>query len=214
MTNYDLDKWHLLKHPFYRSWDKGELTIGQLQEYAVQYYRHVEYFPRHLSKLHSKCDSIEQRKIILENLVDEESGDDHHPELWLRFAEGLGLSRDVVKSSKSTMDTKYFISTYDNLCESYPKGLGALYAYERQIPSISEFKIKSLKEHYDISDERSIEFFKVHMHADVWHSQEVQDIIESLSESDKEKAFYSAYEATKLLWGFLDQFCTYNRIYN
>jgi pyrroloquinoline-quinone synthase len=37
---------------------------------------------------------------LLDNLIEEEKGSENHPELWLRFAEGLGFDRDSVESSK------------------------------------------------------------------------------------------------------------------
>ena len=46
----------LLKHPFYQTWSAGGLTLERLRDYAAQYYRHVEAFPRYLSALHSRCE--------------------------------------------------------------------------------------------------------------------------------------------------------------
>ena len=67
-----LDKFHLLKHPFYIAW-KGELTQEILPDYAEQYYQHIKAFPRYISATHSMCDDIEQKKnIIPDNLSDEE----------------------------------------------------------------------------------------------------------------------------------------------
>src|SRR5260370_41888166 len=81
----------LLKHPFYQQWDAGTLAAQRLGNYAIQYYRHVEAFPRYLSALHSRCEDLETRQVLLENLIDEERGAENHPELWLRFAEALRL---------------------------------------------------------------------------------------------------------------------------
>ena len=87
----------LLDHPFYTAWVAGELTDDDLRCYAKAYYPHVCAFPRYVSGIHTQCDDLSARKALLDNLVDEESGDEHHPELWLRFAEGLGESREVVQ---------------------------------------------------------------------------------------------------------------------
>ena len=37
------------------------------------------------------------RQQMLDNLWDEEHGKDNHAELWLRFAEGIGVSREDVQ---------------------------------------------------------------------------------------------------------------------
>ncbi|TVS94389.1 pyrroloquinoline quinone biosynthesis protein PqqC [Wolbachia pipientis] len=86
----------------------------------------------------------------------------------------------------------------------FAEGLGALYAYERQTPEVSKSKIEGLKKHYSISDERSLQFFIVHMHADEWHSEECANLIADLSEEEQEKAMQGAKKGAKLLWGFLD----------
>src|SRR6266852_9764817 len=75
----------LLKHPFYQQWTAGTLSAQRLGNYAIQYYRHVEAFPRYLSALHSRCEDLETRQVLLENLIDEERGAENHPELWLRL---------------------------------------------------------------------------------------------------------------------------------
>ncbi len=38
-----IEKYHLLKHPFYRAWTNGTLSSSKasLQLYAAQYYQHV-----------------------------------------------------------------------------------------------------------------------------------------------------------------------------
>ena len=80
-----ITKNHLLNHSFYKAWNAGELEVSTIQEYAAQYFKHVSAFPRYLSAIHTNCEEISIRQELLENLVDEEQGDENHPELWLRF---------------------------------------------------------------------------------------------------------------------------------
>ena len=45
--NIKLDRYHLLKHPFYQIfWNEGKLTREIIKDYAEQYYQHVKAFPR------------------------------------------------------------------------------------------------------------------------------------------------------------------------
>ena len=60
--NKKLDKYHLLKHPFYRAWNEGKLNREIIKDYAEQYYQHVKAFPRYISATHSLCENIEKRK--------------------------------------------------------------------------------------------------------------------------------------------------------
>src|ERR1700747_2773931 len=82
---------HLLKHPFYLAWTRGELSRDALADYATQYYHHVAAFPTYLSAVHANCDDQPIRKQILFNLIDEEAGSPNHPELWKQFADTLGV---------------------------------------------------------------------------------------------------------------------------
>src|SRR6266478_3652499 len=92
----------ILKHPFYQAWTAGTLSIERLQNYAVEYYPHVAAFPRYLSAIHSRCADITTRQLLLENLIEEERGVKNHPELWLRFAEAIGVSRERVLDSTTS----------------------------------------------------------------------------------------------------------------
>src|ERR1051325_921263 len=83
---------HLLKHPFYLAWTRGELSTEALADYARQYYQHVAAFPTYLSAIHANSDDHSTRKEVLRNLIDEEAGSPNHQELWLNFAKGLGVS--------------------------------------------------------------------------------------------------------------------------
>ena len=80
--NEKLDKYHLLDHYFYKAWNEGKLNREIIKDYAEQYYQHVKAFPRYISATHSLCEDIEKRKILLENLQDEENKDSDHPKLW------------------------------------------------------------------------------------------------------------------------------------
>ena len=203
--NQSLDAKHLLLHPFYKHyWAEGKLNKAHLGFYAEQYFHHVDAFPRYVSATHANCDDLSIRKILLDNLIDEEHGDENHPELWLRFAESLGKMRDEVKTATLLPETKALVNVFLSLTKSsYAEGLGALYAYERQVPEVAKSKIKGLKDFYDIQAETAIKFFKVHIEADEWHSQETAELMKKLPSAEKVKASAAANKAGGALWDFL-----------
>ena len=96
----------MLKHPFYVAWTEGKLSKSVLAEYAKQYYAHVRAFPTYVSGVHSRCDDVSIRQQLLENLIEEERGEENHPELWLRFAEALGVTREDVRAAELLPSTK------------------------------------------------------------------------------------------------------------
>ena len=165
----------------------------------------MEAFPRYVSLIHSQCDDLSSRQVLLENLIEEERGPENHPKLWRDFAVELGVSPKDLSDVKQYKKTEILVNRFFDLCkQSYASGLGALYAYEYQTPAVAESKIQGLKEFYNITGEKALKFFEVHKGADVWHSQEVADLIRKLSPEDQTKAAKAASEAADLLWGFLD----------
>jgi pyrroloquinoline-quinone synthase len=175
----DIAAKYLLKHPFYLAWTRGDLSRTALADYARQYYQHVAAFPTYLSAVHTKCDDQTTRKTLLNNLIDEESGAPNHPDLWLQFAEGLGVSASEVRKSETWPETKDLIHTFRSVCRdgSTVEGLAGLYAYESQIPSICESKIDGLKKYYGFADPKHYEYFSVHLEADREHSAAERNLL-------------------------------------
>lgn len=198
-----IDRWHLLKHPFYQAWTNGELSRGTLQRYAGQYYAQVAEFPRFVSSIHSRCPEIAARKVLTENLADEEIHGTDHPELWMQFAEGLGCKRDDVATESWLPETTDMVNTYWSLATGpWVQGLCALYAYESQVPLVSASKISGLERFYGIEDPKTLAFFKVHQHYDVEHSRKVGELVARYGQpAEAERATERAAQA---LWGFLD----------
>ena len=180
---------HLLNHSFYQSWNEGSLSNDTIREYAAQYFQHVSAFPRYLSAIHSNCEDIKTRQILLENLVDEEKGSENHPELWMRFAEGMGNNRNEVKNAVQMKETKELVDTFNKLSrsEQYHIGLAALYCYESMQPEISKTKKDGLQKLYGINDENTLKFFTVHMHADEWHREVIRNLLVELCNTDEKK---------------------------
>ena len=196
---------NLLNHQFYQLWSEGKLDQEILADYAKQYYRHVEAFPRYISLIHSQCDDLESRQVLLENLIEEERGEENHPKLWRDFAIEIGVSAYDLTHGKSYQTTEFLVNKFFDLCkQSYAAGLGALYAYEYQTPAVADSKIKGLKEFYNIDSEKALKFFEVHKDADIWHSDEVADLIKKLPADSHIEVFEAASKAADALWGFLD----------
>jgi pyrroloquinoline-quinone synthase len=198
----------VLKHPFYLAWNEGTLPRESLRQYAAQYYSQVLAFPRYVSAVHSRCDKAEARRQLLENLIEEERGADNHPELWLRFCEGLGLQREEVERASPTPETKRLVAQFFELSSrSWEEGLAALYAYESQVPEVAAAKIDGLSRFYEITDPRAVAFFEVHRTADVFHRQ-AEEALLTENTKDETAVVASASTAAAALWEFLDQFPT------
>jgi pyrroloquinoline-quinone synthase len=201
---------HLLTHPFYLAWTRGELSLAALADYARQYYHHVAAFPTYLSAIHARCDDQPTRKQLLDNLVDEEAGSPNHPELWLQFAEGLGLTKEEVTASPKWSETSNLIDTFRSVCSegTTADGLAALYAYESQIPAVAESKIKGLVDNYKMTEPRHYQYFTVHIEADREHSAAERSMLDQYVTADNAATTANTVDRTlDALWEMLSGVC-------
>lgn len=197
----------MLKHPFYQAWTEGRLPIDTLRAYARQYFHHVEAFPRAVSAVHSACPDRNGRRMLAENLAEEEgieAGKQDHATLWLMFAAGLGESEEAIRTQDLNHETQALIDTFRRLSRrSYASGLGALYAYESQFPAVASAKIEGLIDRYGIADEKTLRFFRVHESADVEHSSVCRALLDRLPENEQAEALAAGEELAGALWNFL-----------
>ena len=199
----------LLKHPFYQAWSMGRLTQEDLRFYAGQYYHQESRFPTFLSAVHSRCPSLDVRQALLKNLVEEESGDENHPELWLRFSEGLGALREETAKAAPEPETAACVAAFEDITRQghWTAGLAALYAYEVQQPEVAQTKLDGLRSFYGLEGGRATSFFEVHRELDAWHSRSEKDILDRAVVSDPslESGIEDAVRrSSRALWGLLD----------
>ena len=199
---------HLLHHPFYTAWSRGELSIETLREYAGEYYHFEVNFPRYVAGAYSRITDPSARRVLLENLLDEEGRSPTHPELWLDFARAIGAPSPPSRPSPST---RRLLAAYERhaLRGSAPTALGALYAYESQFPEVAAEKSRGLRAHYGIRSKAAHEFFRVHTFADVEHSAAERRLLKGIlagnpeASHDAERGLRASLDAW---WGFLDGF--------
>jgi len=201
-----IEERHLLRHPFYTKWVAGTLPNEALQEYARQYYAFESAFPRFLSGIHARTESADARQALLDNLWDEEHGETNHPELWLRFAEGLGVGRDEVRSAERNDATQGLVDTYFRASQEAPvaAGVAALYAYEAQVPQVAQAKIDGLRERYGITDDRTLGFFETHASLDVEHSKAERQLVREMGDGHEDEVLSATARALDAWWAFLD----------
>ncbi len=201
----------LLTHPYYQAWSRGELTHENLAFYAGQYYEHVSAFPTYLTSLHARLPEGPVRRAILANAADEEGVDrglnaPSHAALWKQFETGIAPASTA--DAATLPEIQSLVSTYRELCSSatLPAALGALYAYESQVPRVAETKLSGLKSLYN-ADDPTCEYFELHRTADVHHSQVWRQLINNCLEQEPECAaqvLAGVTSGAKALWQALD----------
>jgi len=204
-----IDRYDLLQHPYYQAWSAGELTRDDLREYAAEYWHHVSAFPAYLSALHSRLPDGKLRRIVLENLADEEGLADGRPhsDLWMDFAKGMGAEEAEVRARELGDETQALLAYFRAAMQQTPgAALAALYAYESRVPAIAKTKAEGLEQHY-AADAVTRRYFTLHTTADVHHAQVWRDALTAelaVQPEQAEAALAAAEDAAKALWATLD----------
>ena len=167
----------LLKHPFYQTWSDGKLTREALVGYSKEYYQLVKAVPIFMTQL---LDHVQEP--MYNELEFNQQEEFSHISLWERFAGGLGVSRKELINYEGLYKTNHAISGLHSLMSSFVSGSVAMYAFEKEIPKISEIKLQGLAEFYGLTSEDITKYFKEHMEADIRHTASWQKIIEQASE--------------------------------
>lgn len=203
-----VERWHLLKHPFYTAWSRGTLPLETLREYAEQYYHFEVNFPRFVAGAYARVERPQDRRVLLENLVDEEGRSPTHPELWVDFARSIGAG---VLNRRPSPATRGLLRVYEKnaVNGTAPSALGALYAYESQFPRVAGEKSRGLRDNYGVREKAAHEFFRVHTFADVEHSAAERRVLSHYLRGDPAAgtaAMRSARQSLSAWWSFLDSF--------
>jgi pyrroloquinoline-quinone synthase len=167
------------KHPFHKLLHGGELDRGQVQAWVLNRYCYQSAIPRKDAALISRVHDVELRREWRRRIVDHDGAgpgdggpEDGGPgndgsasggiERWLVLAEGVGLDRDYVSSTRGALAaTKFAVEAYvrfvreKSLLEAIASSLTELFA-----PAIHRERIAGLLAHYDFADDRTMSYFK------------------------------------------------------
>src|SRR6202161_740122 len=157
---------HLLTHPFYRRWEAGTLTEGELAAYAEQY-RHIEReLPVTLAAIADALPEGRARELVEANLADELGSPDPHVELFEPFALAAGAAPDA----PATPSTAALLAVVRTTASNNPvAALAMVAAYEVQAADIARSRGDVLRRHYGFDDEGT-NFWDVHRTQEMEHA--------------------------------------------
>jgi len=171
----------LLKHPFYEMWSDGKLTQDSLAGYSKEYFQLVKAVPKFMTPI------IEQApKSVVKELVYNQQEESEHIQPWIKFSGALGISSQELEQYDGLEKTQQAVSQLDSLMSDYDGGSCAMYAFEKEIPKISQTKLEGLAEFYGLTTEDATKYFKLHTEADIRHTAAWRNILETAS-TDQEK---------------------------
>ncbi len=166
----------LLKHPFYQMWSDGKLTLDSLSGYSKEYFQLVKAVPSFMTPIIEKAPNS-----VISELIDNQQEESIHIQSWIKFAGELGVSEYELIHYEGLEKTRKSVLELSKLMNTYEGGACAMYAFEKEIPKISQTKLDGLAEFYGISNEEATEYFKLHTEADIRHAASWKNILEKTS---------------------------------
>jgi pyrroloquinoline-quinone synthase len=166
----------LLKHPFYQMWSDGKLTLDSLSGYSKEYFQLVKAVPSFMTPIIEKAPNS-----VISELIDNQQEESIHIKSWIKFAGELGVSEYELIHYEGLEKTRKSILELSELMNTYEGGACAMYAFEKEIPKISQTKLDGLAEFYGMSNEEATEYFKLHTEADIRHAASWKNILEKTS---------------------------------
>ncbi len=201
------------RHPLWLHIADGRLPRSGLGPFAVQFFLQVREFPRAVSALHSSCPDSRERVELAESLYEEETGrisgcNVSHPELFIRFGEGVGVPRDAMVAGVPLPTTAALIDWFERSTREHPFIEGAAatnLAAEGQVPGAFGPFARALERHYGCS-RAQVAFWDVHEQADREHSAIGDHIVVRLAttpalQADVRRAVARSLD---LWWRFFD----------
>jgi pyrroloquinoline-quinone synthase len=177
------DRWNVLRHPFYRRWECGELTRDELAYYAGEY-RHAVVALAGLARTASD-----------EGHAAEEAA---HVELWDDFARSLDA--DLERAPRA--ETTSCVAAWSG---SGVEGAAALFAVESAQPEISKTKLEGLTRWYGFDPQtKGTRYFELHSDRDHEHADLSRRVLERAETTDADRIVAAAERALRGNWALLD----------
>jgi pyrroloquinoline-quinone synthase len=190
LTKYKMANHPFRTHPFFDRLERGEVPRETVFRWAGQFYPWLACVPIAMAERFSRC-SWEAtfdpyRRMILDMLV-EEAGDPKgrepgHPELWLRFCEGLGLDRARVLAAPLLPSTMVAIDDFLYINREKPFYISAAGSSEPPNVELCARLLPSFRTHYGV-DEEHLAYYRLHVTADEEHSRFVGEMVADFAKS-------------------------------
>lgn len=164
----------LLKHPFYEMWSDGKLTLESLAGYSKEYFQLVKNVPSFMTPIIEKAPNS-----VISELVENQKEEADHIRPWIKFAGELGISEEDLIQYSPLEKTNRAVSELSELMNSYEGGACAMYAFEKEIPKISQTKLDGLAQFYGMTNEEATQYFKLHTEADIRHAASWRNILQT-----------------------------------
>lgn len=180
--------WNVLEHPFYASWERGELSREALSFYAGEYRHAVVTLAETAATGGDPAHAAEETA---------------HIGLWDAFAAGL----DAPLDREPTPETAACADSWR--VEDPLEARAVLYAVESGQPEIARTKLAGLLDHYGFAPgSNSTAYFELHAERDVEHAEASAAVLRDARPDDEDRLVAAATAALQGNWKLLDGVAT------
>jgi pyrroloquinoline-quinone synthase len=190
LTNYKMANHPFKTHAFFAEVERGAAPKPLVRAWAKQFYPWLACVPIAMAERFANCSwevaNDRYRRMVLDQLV-EEAGDPKgkepgHPELWLRFCEGLGVPRSEVHAEPLLPTTMVAIDDFLYTNRTHPFYISAAGSSEPPNVELCARLLPAFRRHYQVP-ENHLEYYRLHVTADVEHSAWVGEIVADFANS-------------------------------
>jgi len=198
LTDYKMANHPFRTHRFFADLASGTVPRATVHRWAAQFYPWLACVPIAMAERFARTSwdpaNDRFRTMILDQLV-EEAGDPKgkepgHPELWLRFCEGIGLPRKEVLRTALLPSTLVAIDDFLYVNREMPFYVSAAGSSEPPNVELCQRLLPAFREHYGV-DEESLKYYSLHVTADEEHTRFVGEMV---------AAFASTAEIRRQMW--------------
>lgn len=198
------------QHPVHMMMHEGKLAKSELRHWVLNRYYYQTRIPIKDAIILSKSEDPEFRRAWIGRIRDH---DGERPgegglELWLRLAEGVGLSREEVQSCRAVLPgVRFACDAYVNLVrerslvEAVASSLTEFFA-----PDLMSRRIVAWERHYPWVDRTALEYFRSRVPRARRDSDFAVKFVISHAKSYElqERCVAALVEKTRILWHLLD----------
>src|SRR5207302_3508287 len=180
-----LQQRHPKPHPIRQLLLSGQLTKEQLQWWAKNQFHEFRNIHRYFGFRYQKCPIPELRRMLLENMVEEEGEDlfggkyPSHRDLWVQFAAGLGVPRDEILNYEPLPGIRAALEMYVSLVQQshWAVAIGTGLVFEGGGPKRRREEREELEQYYSWSPSDSLDFFRVFVYHEEGNGYRMIDVV-------------------------------------
>lgn len=204
-------------HPLALKIAKGELPRSQVTGWAKQWYHgFLKDADRWLAAAFVNCPEPKVRRPLIENAAEEafgyQSKTEGHPELYVKFLRGLGVSDDEVANEPVTPEAWASLLNFWTIRTIPWYQFGALFlTSESEIPHAYVPIMEGLHKHYGVAEDALL-FFKIHAaEVDEEHTATNLRVIHEYVKGERDQA--EALQILKTTAGLINELMNVYRKY-